>query len=162
MRNFLMVLLMLVATSVPAHEGDHHGPVTSNRGLFGGVMASVVAAKDVAHIHGNHDYHTNQHTRSKVLYKSEWVSNAQRVARLYLYDNHMKPIQPEALGFAKQARAYLEASHQGKVIRLPFVLNLKKKAYIGQIPPTLHKPFHIEALLKIYGKVLITKIHNLD
>ncbi len=145
------VLSLMVSMPALSHEG-HHGEQSKLIGKYGGILAAV--SEKSAHKHDHHDH-------SDPVYKAELVRATDRTVRIYLYDNHMKPLPINK--FEAKATAKLIVKKKGEALtKMPFALTAEKKNFRGVAPKPSRKPFNIEITFKEKGKELLVLFENLD
>lgn len=146
----LLLTFSLVVSSLPARAHDEgHGPKLSDTGKFGGLVTAVVEKKEA-----------NLGSKAKLQYKAELVRSPAGKVQLYLYDAEFKPI--DASGWDKKGQAIMAAKKKGKWLSQEFELTYDGKAFTGQMPELLGKPFNLDFLLKDKDKELLTAFDNLD
>lgn len=146
----LVALTLSLAAPSPAHD-EGHGPKLTDAGKMGGVVTSVVAAKDA-----------KLGPKAAMLYKAELTRAEDGTVRVYLYDAAMKPL--DGARFGKDAKAVLIAlKRKGKKETLsPFKLLFKDGAFAGQAPKAASKPFNIDVTFTEGKEKLLAAFDNLD
>lgn len=139
-------LLMLVSVASAHDEG--HGPKLVESSKQGGVLASVVEAKDA-----------KLGPKAAPVYKAELIRSEDGTVRVYLYDKQMARLDIST--FDKNAKAVLLVGKK-KSKKMPFSLSLEEGAFIGKAPKASSRPFDIEITFKEGKRALLAAFENLD
>ena len=139
------IILCVSVTGAFAHD-EGHGPKLSDVAKQGGIVSSVVEAKDA-----------KLGEKAPLVHKGELVRNDDGTVRLYLYDAKMNPLKLE--GFEKTAKAILTAR---KAKTASFALKIEGDAFVGTAPKPAKKPFNIDITLKEGSRNLLVAFDNLD
>lgn len=146
----ILIATALVMTSLPIQAHDEgHGPKLSDTGKFGGLVAAVVEKKEA-----------NLGAKAKLHYKAELVRSPDGKVQLYLYDAEFKPV--DASTWDKKGKASMASKKKGKWQSKDFDLTYDGKAFTGQMPELIGKPFNLDFVLKEKDKELLTAFDNLD
>lgn len=150
MKTLVMILGLCLSMPVCAHD-EGHGPKLTDTPKQGGLLASVVDAKEI-----------KLGPKAAGLYKAELVRMEDSAVWVFLYDNDMEPLSLE--GVSKKAKAVVIAFKKGKEIKKGFTLTLDKEeeAFIGTAPKVKRKPYNIDVTFKIGKKKLFAAFDNLD
>jgi hypothetical protein len=149
LHSFLMTA-SLVMSSLPALAHDEgHGPKLSDTGKFGGLVSAVIEKKDA-----------NLGAKAKLVYKAELVRSPEGKVQLFLYDAEFKPV--DASSWDKKGKAVMASRKKGKWQSKDIELTYDGKAYTGQLPELIGKPFNLDFVLKDKDKELLTAFDNLD
>ncbi len=139
-----------LCSSVPAMAHDEgHGPKLSDTGKFGGLVSAVVDKKDA-----------KLGAKAKLQYKAELVRSSDGKVQLYLYDDAMKPI--DASNWENKAKVTMATEKKGKWESKDFDLSFDGKAFAGQMPAPIGKPFNLDFVLKNKSQELLSAFDNLD
>lgn len=144
----ILVLLMALSLNVFAHD-EGHGPKLTDAPKQGGVVTSVVLAKEAS-----------KGTKADLIYKSELARTSDGTVRVYYYDKTMKQI--DLKGFAQKAKAELITSKKGKVNVQKFELEKHGDHYMGKMPKPARRPYNIDVKVKEGEKELLAAFDNLD
>lgn len=148
MKSFGFVFALLASVPAFAHD-EGHGPKLTDSPKQGGIVSSVINAKDAS-----------AGSKAAIVHKAELVRSEDGTVRVYLYDQTMKP---RALtGFGKKAQAALETVKKGKATVTPFDLQLQGDAFVGKAPKAPSKPYNIEVNLEEGQAKLRATFENLD
>jgi len=147
MKKFL-VLAFAVALNALAHD-EGHGPKLTDSPKQGGVLTSVVLAKDAS-----------KGTKADLVYKAEIVRSADNTVRVYYYDKSMNPVKLD--GFAKSAKADLITAKKGKFTIQKFELGLVADHFEGKAPKAARKPYNIDVKVMEGERELLAAFDNLD
>jgi hypothetical protein len=148
MKNALLILALLVAGPTFAHD-EGHGPKLADTGKYGGLVSAVVAKADA-----------KKGAKAALVYKAELVRASDGTARVYIYDEAMKPVDLKA--FNAKATASLAAKVKGKWKDVSFGLEQKDNSFSGKMPTPEAKPYNIDVTLTAGGKELLSAFDNLD
>jgi len=148
--NVILVAASLCMTSLPALAHDEgHGPKLSDTGKFGGLVAAVVEKKEV-----------KLGPKAKLVYKAELVRSPDGKIQLYLYDTDFKPV--DASTWNPKGMVSMAAKKKGKWLTKEFELSYDGKAFTGQIPELIGKPYNLDFVVKDKDKELLSAFDNLD
>lgn len=146
----LCALTLLFASLNPTFAHDEgHGPKISDAGKRGGIVASVIRAKDVKKGAG-----------AELLYKAELVRSEDGTVKVYVYDKEMNVV--DLAKFDSKAKGVVESKKQKKWTQAPFDLALEGDAFSGKAPAPAKKPFNIDVKIKMSGQELLAAFDNLD
>lgn len=149
MKNVLTSLFMiLVSLNVFSHD-EGHGPKLTESSNLGGVMASVVDAKDAA-----------KGDKASLVYKAELVRSESGQIRIYLYDDHMHRIDLKK--FDKNSEGVALSIKKKKSSNVSLTFNSEDNAFVGNLPKVESRPFNLEIKLKEGSRELLTNFQNLD
>jgi hypothetical protein len=148
LRAFLAAACL--STSIPAMAHDEgHGPKLSDTGKFGGLVSAVVEKKEA-----------NLGPKAKLQYKAELVRAPDGKVQVYLYDAEMKPV--DASTWDKKAKVSMATEKKGKWQSKDFDITYDGKAFAGQMPAVIGKPFNLDFVFKAKDKELLSAFDNLD
>lgn len=146
--KMLFTIALAFTLNAFAHD-EGHGPKISDTPKQGGVLTSVVLAKDAS-----------KGTAAELIYKSEIVRSATGKVSVYFYDKSMNPLKSDSL--AKTATGILITQKKGKISTQNFVLNLVGNHFEGQAPKPERKPYNIDVKVKEDDRELLAAFDNLD
>jgi hypothetical protein len=150
MKRFALAVALGLSLSAPSIAHDEgHGPMLTDQGKQGGVMASVIDVKD-----------SKKGAKAAVVYKAELVRSEDGTVRVYLYDKAMTPL--DLAKFDAAAKGIVETEKKKKFTRTPFSLKQEDGAFVGTAPKAPMKPFNIDVTLKEGTRELLTAFDNLD
>lgn len=139
-----------LASSIPALAHDEgHGPKLSDTGKFGGLVSAVVEKKDA-----------NLGGKAKLQYKAELVRSPDGKVQIYVYDAEMKPT--DASTWDKKVKVTMASEKKGKWQSKDFDVTYDGKAFSGQMPEVIGKPFNLDFVFKSKDKELLSAFDNLD
>lgn len=144
---FLISTLLLSSLPALAHD-EGHGPKVTDSGKFGGLISAVVEKKEA-----------NLGPKAKLQYKAELVRASDGKVQVYLYDSEMKPVDSSA--WNKKASASVFAHKKGSKAQA-FDLSFDGKAFVGQLPAALTKPYNLDFTFSEKGRDLLSAFDNLD
>lgn len=144
----LLILSLSFALNVFAHD-EGHGPKLTDTPKQGGVLTSVVLAKD-----------TSKGPAAELIYKSEIVRSSDGKVSVYLYDKSMNPLKSSSL--ATTASATLITEKKGKISTQNFTLKFVADHFEGQSPKPQRKPYNIDVKIKEGDRELLAAFDNLD
>ncbi len=144
----IYVLFLALSLNVYAHD-EGHGPKLTDAPKMGGVVASVVLAKEAS-----------KGSKAELLYKGELARTSDGSVRIYYYDKDMNKIDLAA--FSEKASAEVITSRRGKVETQTFELVKHGDHYMGKMPTPARKPFNIDVKTKSADKELLVAFDNLD
>ncbi|WP_141731704.1 hypothetical protein [Oligoflexus tunisiensis] len=148
LRAFLVATCLV--TSIPAFSHDEgHGPKLSDTGKFGGLVSAVVEKKEA-----------NLGPKAKLHYKAELVRTPDGKVQVYVYDSNMKPV--DASTWEKKAKVTMATEKKGKWQSKAFDITYDGKAFSGQMPAVIGKPFNLDFVFKTKDKELLSAFDNLD
>jgi hypothetical protein len=147
MKNFLILCLTL-SFNLFAHD-EGHGPKLTDTPKQGGILTSVVLAKDAS-----------KGPAAELIYKSEIVRSSDGKVSVYFYDKSMNPLKPDTL--AAIATGNLESGKKGKVTYQKFDLKFVTDHFEGQSPKPQKKPYNIDIKVKEGDRELLAAFDNLD
>ncbi|MEW5883932.1 MAG: hypothetical protein AB1725_06885 [Armatimonadota bacterium] len=143
----LFAALLAASTSLAHDEG--HGPrLMEEPPKQGGLIASVVDAKDA-----------KLGPEAPLVYKAELIRSDDGTMRLFLYDAKMAPLDGAA--FEKKANAII-LSGKKKNKKRSFSLSREGGVYSGVAPKAPSRPFNLEVSLKDGKRSLLVAFENLD
>lgn len=145
MKTILALCLTLTLNAFAHDEG--HGPKLTDAPKQGGILTSVVLAKDAS-----------KGPKAEMIYKAEIVRSSEGKVSVYFYDKSMKPIQ----GLAQVASGSLESGKKGKVTYQKFELKFVTDHFEGQSPKPQRKPYNIDITVKEGERELLAAFDNLD
>ena len=144
----LLISAVLFA-SIPALAHDEgHGPKLSDTGKFGGLVSAIVEKKDAG-----------LGAKAKLQYKAELVRSPEGKVQIYVYDAEMKPV--DAATWGKKLTATADPLKKGSKAKT-FEATFDGKAFVGQIPEGLTKPFNLDFVFTDKGRELLSAFDNLD
>lgn len=147
--KLLIALSLLFSLSSFAHD-EGHGPKLTDSPRQGGVLTSVIMAKEAG-----------IGTKAKMIYKSELTRTSDGTVRLYIYDDKMNPVDLKR--FAPIAKAVLiSLVKKGAYDKAAFDLNASEGYFSGKSPAPKKKPYSIDVVLKEGDNTLLTAFDNLD
>ncbi|MCM2349444.1 MAG: hypothetical protein NDI69_05435 [Bacteriovoracaceae bacterium] len=144
----LLVLVLAISLNAFAHD-EGHGPKLTDSPKQGGVLTSVVLAKDAS-----------KGTKADLLHKAELVRSADGTVKVYYYDKSMNPLKVGTL--ANSAKAILITQKKGKVTTQEFDLKFVEDHFEGKSPKPARKPYNIDVKVKEGEKELLAAFDNLD
>ncbi|MDQ3235200.1 MAG: hypothetical protein M3Q07_25610 [Pseudobdellovibrionaceae bacterium] len=148
--NAFLVATSLLMTSFPASAHDEgHGPKLSDTGKFGGLVSAVVEKKEA-----------KLGPKAKLAYKAELVRSPEGKVQLYIYDSEFKPV--DASTWDQKGKVSMAAKKKGKWQTKEFDVTYDGKAFAGQMPEAIGKPFNLDFVLKDKDKELLSAFDNLD
>lgn len=139
----------LISSSLSLAHDEGHGPKITDAGKKGGIVASVVRAKDV-----------KKGASAELLYKAELVRSEDGQVKVYVYDKDMNAV--DFSKFDSKAKGVVESKKQKKWTQAPFDLALEGDAFTGKAPAPAKKPFNIDIKIKSGGQDLMAAFDNLD
>ncbi len=144
-----VVFSCVLVSSMPlmAHD-EGHGPKLNDSGKFGGTVSAVVEKKEAG-----------LGAKAKLQYKAELVRSAEGKVQVYLYDSTMKPV--DASSWAKIGTVTAAPLKKGSKSK-SFPVNFEGKAFTGQIPEGISKPFNLDFVFVEKGRELLSAFDNLD
>lgn len=144
------ILVLALALSLNAFGHDEgHGPKLTDSPKQGGVVTSVVLAKDAS-----------KGPKAELLHKAELVRSADGTVKVYYYDKAMNPLKAGTL--ASSAKATLITQKKGKVTTQDFDLKFVEDHFEGKAPKPARKPYNIDVKAKEGDKELLAAFDNLD
>lgn len=146
--NKILALTLTLSLSAFAHD-EGHGPKLTDSPKQGGVLTSVVLAKDAS-----------KGTKADLVYKAEIVRSSDNTIRVYYYDQSMNPVKVE--GFAKTAKADLITEKKGKFTVQKFELKFVVDHFEGKSPKPARKPYNIDVKVMEGERELLAAFDNLD
>lgn len=147
LQGFLLCLAMSSSLPILAHD-EGHGPKLTDTGKFGGVVSAVVEKQEA-----------ELGAKAKLQYKAELVRSPEGKVQVYLYDSAMKPV--DASTWTKTARV-TAAPHKKGTKPKSFQLSFDGKAFSGQIPEGVAKPFNLDFVFSEKNRELLSAFDNLD
>jgi len=147
MKKILMLTLCLSLNALAHDEG--HGPKLTDSPKQGGVLTSVVLAKDAS-----------KGTKADLIYKAEIVRSGDNTARVFYYDPAMSPLKLEA--FAKTAKGFLITEKKGKFSVQEFELKFVQDHLEGKFPKPARRPYNIDVKVMEGERELLAAFDNLD
>ncbi|HET9240110.1 MAG TPA: hypothetical protein VFO10_22800 [Oligoflexus sp.] len=150
MKLSALLLAISFASSIPALAHDEgHGPKLSDTGKFGGLVSAVVAKKDA-----------KLGPKAQLMNKAELVRSPDGKLQVYVYDAEMKPV--DASAWDKTAKVTMATEKKGKWQSKDFTITYDGKAFSGQMPAPIGKPFNLDFVFKAKDKELLSAFDNLD
>ncbi len=146
--KMILALVMSLTMNVFAHD-EGHGPKLTDAPKQGGVVTSVVQAKDAS-----------KGKKAELVYKSELARTSDGTVRVYFYETNMKPL--DLKNFAPTAKAILITEKKGKVTTQDFELKKMGDHYMGKSPKPARRPYNIDVKVKEGEKELLAAFDNLD
>lgn len=147
-KAFLVAACLLSSVPAIAHD-EGHGPKLADTGKFGGLVSAVVEKKDA-----------KLGPKAKLHFKSELVRTSDGKIQLYIYDETMKPV--DASAWDKRVKVTMATEKKGKWESKDFDLTFDGKAFAGQMPAPIGKPFNLDFTLKNKNQELLSAFDNLD
>lgn len=147
--GLITLILCFGLTPLARAHDDGHGPKLSDTGQFGGLVSGIVKKSDAG-----------LGAEAPLVYKAELVRSMKGVARLYVYDSSMKPL--EIGKFGKTASASLSYKVKGQWKSVAFELQSKEGSFQGAMPKALSQPYNIDVILQEGGQEFLTAFDNLD
>ena len=144
----ILALTLALSLSAFAHD-EGHGPKLTDSPKQGGVVTSVVLAKDASK--GN---------KAELVYKAELARTNDGTVRVYFYDSSMK--QLDLKGFAETGKAQLITQKKGKFSVQNFELKKMGDHLMGKMPKPARRPYNIDVRVSEDGKDLLAAFDNLD
>ncbi len=144
----ILVLCLAVALQAYAHD-EGHGPKLTDAPKQGGVVTSVVLAKDAS-----------KGAQAELVFKGELARSADGVVRLYFYDKEMKPL--DLKDFSSSAEAELITKKKGKIKVQKFSLTKSGDHFLGKLPKPERRPFNVDVKVTAQAKDLLAAFDNLD
>jgi hypothetical protein len=150
MKLSVLLVAACLASSLPAFAHDEgHGPKLSDTGKFGGLVAAVVEKKDA-----------KLGPKAQLVNKAELVRSPDGKIQVYVYDAEMKPV--DASAWDKTAKVTMATEKKGKWQSKDFTIIYDGKAFSGQMPAVIGKPFNLDFVFKTKDKELLSAFDNLD
>jgi hypothetical protein len=146
--KILIFLLMTLSLSVLSHD-EGHGPKVADAPKQGGVVTSVVLAKEA-----------NKGSKADLIYKSELARTTEGVVRVYYYDKNMTLLNLK--DFFSKAQAELITRKKGKTNVQKFELENMGEHFMGKLPKALRRPYNIDIKVKEGERELLAAFDNLD
>lgn len=147
MKTFLALCLTLSLNAFAHDEG--HGPKLTDAPKQGGVVTSVILAKEAS-----------LGTKAQLIYKGELARTSDGTVRVYYYDSSMK--QLDLKGFAEKAKGQLITEKKGKVSVQNFELKKMGDHFMGKMPKPARRPYNIDVKVSEGEKDLLAAFDNLD
>ncbi|RYZ75644.1 MAG: hypothetical protein EOP04_33060 [Proteobacteria bacterium] len=136
-------------SSLPAFAHDEgHGPKLSDTGKFGGLVTAIVEKKEAT-----------LGAKAKLQYKAELVRSAEGKIQVYVYDTEMKPVDASTWG--KKLTVTADPLKKGAKTQT-FDAAFDGKAFVGQIPSGVSKPFNLDLVFNEKGRDLLAAFDNQD
>ncbi|MSR88461.1 MAG: hypothetical protein EXS67_02265 [Candidatus Margulisbacteria bacterium] len=149
MKKLILGLVLLLGTSLTAHDGGH-GPFLTDSPVHGGVVAPVIQASNV-----------KLGRKASLIYKGELLRSEDGTVRVYIYNAKMQ-ILPLSQ-FDKKGIAILESKSKKGWDKKEFTLTLGKDSFVGVLPKgSIRKPYNIDVFVTEKGKKLLVAFDNLD
>lgn len=142
------MLSLALALNAFAHD-EGHGPKLTDAPKQGGVVTSVVLAKEAS-----------KGPKAELIHKAELVRSADGTVRVYYYDKAMNPLK--AGSFAATAKAILITSKKGKISTQNFELKFVEDHFEGKSPKPSRRPYNIDVKVMEGDKELLAAFDNLD
>jgi hypothetical protein len=146
--KMILALVMSLTMNVFAHD-EGHGPKLTDAPKQGGVVTSVIQAKDAS-----------KGKKAELVFKSELARTSDGTVRVYFYESNMKPL--DLKNFAPTAKAILITEKKGKVTTQNFELKKMGDHYMGKSPKPARRPYNIDVKVKEGEKELLAAFDNLD
>lgn len=146
-KGLMMSALLLSALPAMGHD-EGHGPKLADSGKFGGLVGAVVEKKDA-----------KLGPKAKLHYKAELVRTPEGKVQVYVYDAEMKAV--DASAWDKKAKVLAAPRKKGAKTK-EFDVIFDGKAFNGQIPEGLAKPFNLDFVFTEKGRELLSAFDNLD
>ncbi len=143
-----LTLTLTLGLNAFAHD-EGHGPKLSDAPKNGGLVSSVVLAKD-----------GKLGTKAELKHKAELVRAEDGTLRLYFYDIQMNPLKPGV--FAAKAGASLITEKKGKVNVQKFDLTWSADHFEGKMPRPARKPYNIDVKVMEGVTELLVAFDKLD
>lgn len=143
-----LALILTLSLNAFAHD-EGHGPKLTDAPKQGGLVSSVVLAKDAG-----------LGAKAPLKYKAEIVRSQEGVVRVYLYDQKMNALQQGSL--APKASANLITEKKGKYTEQKFDLVWKDDHFEGKSPKPARKPYNIDVKVMEGSTELLVAFDNLD
>lgn len=147
MKSCLIVLLALSLNAFAHDEG--HGPKLTDSPKQGGLISSVVLAKDAG-----------LGTKAPMKHKAEIVRSQDGTVRVYFYDQAMNQLKAGIL--ADKASGNLISGKRGKITEQKFELVWKNDHFEGKSPKPTRKPYNIDVKVMEGATELLVAFDNLD
>ncbi len=144
----MILLTLALATNVFAHD-EGHGPKLSDSPKQGGVLTSVVLAKDAG-----------KGTKAELIYKAELVRSGDGTVRVYYYDKEMNALKAGSM--KNDAKAILITEKKGKFNTQNFDLKFVEDHFEGKSPKPARKPYNIDVKVIDGDRELLAAFDNLD
>lgn len=144
----LLALTLALGLNVYAHD-EGHGPKLTDAPKNGGIVSSVVLAKDA-----------KLGTKAELKHKAELVRAEDGTIRVYFYDTQMNALKPGV--FAAKAGASLITEKKGKINVQKFDLAWKADHFEGKMPKPARKPYNIDVKVMEGMTELLVAFDNLD
>ncbi len=148
MKAILVTAGLMMSLPSFAHD-EGHGPKLADTGKFGGLVSAIVEKKDA-----------KLGPKAPLVYKAELVRSPDGKVQVFLYDATMKPV--DASTWDKTGKVSMATQKKGKWISKNFTVTYDGKAFTGQMPELLGKPFNLDFVLKDKDKELLSAFDNLD
>lgn len=150
MKKTILIFAAVLSLSLTATAHDEgHGPKVTDTGKFGGLISGVVLKKDAS-----------LGAKASLVHKAELTRSGEGVARLYLYDSKMNPLDMKSLSGTASATMWFRV--KGKAMSSKFEMAAKDGAFEGKMPKPGAKPYNLDIELKQGDKELLTAFDNLD
>ena len=144
----MLFLALTLTLNVFAHD-EGHGPKLTDAPKQGGVVTSVVLAKDAG-----------KGTKADLIYKAELVRSSDGTVRVYYYDKEMNPLKSSSM--KTEAKAILITEKKGKVTTQNFDLKYVEDHFEGKSPKPAKKPYNIDVKVMDGDRELLAAFDNLD
>jgi hypothetical protein len=148
LRALVVITFLLSGSPMWAHDGGH-GPKLSDTGRYGGLVSAVVDKKDA-----------KLGAKARLVNKAELVRSPEGRIQIYLYDAEMKPV--DASSWDKTVKVTMAIEKKGKWQTKDFDLVFDGKAFSGQMPAVIGKPFNLDFIFKAKDKELLSAFDDLD
>lgn len=144
------VLVLILAISIHAFAHDEgHGPKLVDAPKQGGLVTSVVMAKDAS-----------KGPKAELIHKAELVRSNDGTVRVYYYDKDMNLLKAGTFGLT--AKAVLITTKKGKVTTQNFDLKFTEDHFEGKAPRPAKKPYNIDVKVMEGDKELLAAFDTLD
>lgn len=142
------VILLALSLNTFAHD-EGHGPKLTDAPKQGGLVSSVVLAKDAG-----------LGAKAPMKHKAEIVRSLEGMVRVYFYDQEMNPLKLGLLN--SKATGNLISGKKGKITEQKFDLVWKNDHYEGKSPKPTRKPYNIDVKVLEGTTELLVAFDNLD
>ncbi len=144
----LIALCLAFSLHAFAHD-EGHGPKLTDAPKQGGVVTSVVLAKDAS-----------KGAKAELIYKGELARSSDGTVRVYFYDKNMSAL--DLASFAAKAKAELITVKKGKVSVQNFELEKSGDHFVAKLPKPSRRPFNVDVRVTAGAQELLAAFDNLD
>jgi hypothetical protein len=149
MKTLILGLVLLLSTSVMAHD-EGHGPRLTDSPEHGGVIAPAIQASNA-----------KSGRKAPLIYKGELLRSEDGTIRVYVYNSKMEALPLSK--FEKNGKAILETKSKSGWAKKELSLTLAGDSFVGALPKgPIRKPYNIDVFLVEKGKTLLIAFDNLD